>query len=41
MRDLIRSLPIRSAFGLAVDVAASLAGPFSTTLGMTNKTKMA
>ncbi len=34
-RDLIRSLPIRSAFSLPVHVAASLAAPFSTSLGMT------
>ena len=31
-RDLIRSLPARSACGLPVDVAASLAAPFSTLL---------
>jgi hypothetical protein len=30
MRDLIRSLPVRSAFGLPVYVAASQAAPFST-----------
>ena len=34
-RDLIRSLPVRSAFGLPVHVAASPAAPFSTSLGMT------
>jgi anthranilate synthase component II len=34
-RDLIRSLPARSASGLAVYVAASPAAPFSTSLGMT------
>src|SRR6266487_5652830 len=32
LRDLIRSLPIRSASGLPVYVAASRAAPFSTTL---------
>ena len=37
MKDLIRSLPVRSAFGLPVDVAASPAAPFSTSLGMTKK----
>jgi len=31
-RDLIRSLPVRSAFSLPVDVAASPAAPFSTSL---------
>ena len=31
-RDLIRSLPVRSAFGLSVHVAASRAAPFSTAL---------
>jgi hypothetical protein len=35
MRDLIRSLPVRSAFGLPVYVAASQAAPFSPSLGMT------
>jgi hypothetical protein len=35
-RDLIRSLPVGSAFGLPVHVAASPATPFSTALGMTN-----
>ncbi len=40
MRDLIRSLPVRSAFGLPVYVSASPAAPFSTTIGMTNRTKM-
>jgi hypothetical protein len=30
-----RSLPVRSAFGLPVHVAASPAAPFSTPLGMT------
>src|SRR5437867_12349038 len=35
-RDLIRSPPARSAFGLSVHVAASRAAPFSTSLGMTN-----
>src|SRR5882757_2423878 len=34
-RDLIRSLPVRSASGLPVHVAASPAAPFSTSLGMT------
>src|SRR5262249_23655479 len=34
-RDLIRSLPVGSASGLAVLVAASPAAPFSTPLGMT------
>ena len=33
--DLIRSLPARSACGLSVHAAASLAAPFSTSLGMT------
>jgi len=33
-RDLIRSLPVRSASGLLVYVAASPAAPFSTPLGM-------
>ncbi len=40
MRDLIRSLPVRSAFGLPVYVSASPAAPFSTTIGMTNRTKV-
>ena len=31
-RDLIRSLPVRSACGLPVHVAASPAAPFSTEL---------
>ena len=35
LRDLIRSLPARLACGLPVHVAASLAAPFSTLLGMT------
>jgi len=35
-RDLIRSLPVRSASGLRVHVAASPAAPFSTSLGMTH-----
>ncbi len=35
IRDLIRSLPVRSAFGLPVYVAASPAVSFSTSLGMT------
>src|SRR6058998_1587220 len=35
VRDLIRSLPVRSAYGLPVDVAASPAVPFSTSLEMT------
>jgi hypothetical protein len=34
-RDLIRSRPVLSTFGLPVYVAASPAAPFSTTLGMT------
>jgi hypothetical protein len=34
-RALIRSLPVRSASGLPVHVAASPAAPFSTSLGMT------
>lgn len=34
-RDLIRSLAVRSACGLPVHVAASLAAPFSTSVGMT------
>ena len=33
-RDLIRSLPVRSASGLPVYVAASRAAPFSSSLGM-------
>ena len=39
-RDLIRSLPIRSAFSLPVHVAASLAAPFSTSLGMTRRRRV-
>ena len=35
LRDLIRSLPVRSASGLPVHVAAPQAAPFSTSLGMT------
>jgi hypothetical protein len=35
LRDLIRSLPVRSASGLPIYVAASPAAPFSTLLGMT------
>jgi hypothetical protein len=35
LRGLIRSLPVRLAFGPPVHVAASLAAPFSTSLGMT------
>jgi len=35
MEDLIRSLSVRSEFGLSVYVAASPAAPFSTLLGMT------
>ena len=31
MRDFIRSLPVRSAFGLPIYVADSLAATFSTT----------
>jgi len=38
-RDLIRSLPVRSATGLPVHVAASPTAPFSTTLGMTERTQ--
>jgi hypothetical protein len=34
-RDLIRSLPVRSASGLFVHVAASPAASFSTALEMT------
>src|SRR6476620_7302555 len=34
-RGLIRPLPVRSAFGLPVHVAASPPAPFSTPLGMT------
>jgi len=34
-QGLIRSLPVRSASGLPVHVAASPAGPFSTPFGMT------
>jgi uncharacterized protein len=41
MRDLIRSLPVRSAFGLPVDVAASQAASFSTSLGMTRTVRLA
>src|SRR6266496_3350359 len=37
LRDLIRSLPVRSASGHPVHVAASPAAPFSTPLGMTVK----
>src|SRR5438552_3381422 len=36
-RDLTRSLPVRSTFGLPVYVVASPAAPFSTPLGMTEK----
>jgi FOG: TPR repeat len=36
-RGLIRSRPVRSAFGLPVHVAASPVAPFSTSLGMTIK----
>jgi hypothetical protein len=36
MRDLIRSLPVRLAFGVPVYVAASQPAPFSTPLGMTD-----
>ena len=36
-QGLIRSLPVRSASGLPVHVAASPAAPFSTSLGMTIK----
>ena len=32
LRDLIRSLPVRSTFGLPIFVAASPAASFSTTL---------
>jgi len=47
MRDLIRSVPVRSACGLPVYIAAFLAAPFSTEpvlsnvegLGMTKLTK--
>ena len=35
LRDLIRSLPVRSASGHPVHVAASQAAPFWTSLGMT------
>jgi predicted RNA-binding protein with PUA-like domain len=35
LRDLIRSLPVRSASDLPVYVAASPVAPFSTSLGMT------
>jgi hypothetical protein len=35
VRDLIRSLPVRSTSGLPVHVAASPAAPFSNSLGMT------
>ena len=38
-KDLIRSLPVRSASGLPVHVAASPAAPFSTNLGMTKKAR--
>lgn len=34
-RSFIRSLTVRSAFGLPVHVAASQVAPFSTSLGMT------
>jgi hypothetical protein len=39
IRDLIRLLPVRSASGLSVYVAASPAAPFSTSLGMTNNNR--
>src|SRR6201981_192003 len=41
MRDLIRSRPVRSAFGLPVDVAASQAASFSTSLKMTRTVRLA
>src|SRR5436190_15399036 len=36
-RDLMRSLPVRAAFGLPVHLAASLAARFATSLGMTKR----
>jgi tetratricopeptide (TPR) repeat protein len=40
-RDLIRSLPVRSASDLPVYVAASPAAPFSTSIGMTSRRTLA
>jgi hypothetical protein len=39
-RDLIRSLPVRSTFGLPVYVAASPAAPFSTPLRFARNDKI-
>jgi hypothetical protein len=40
VRDLMRSLPVRSTSGLPVYVAASPAAPFSTSLGMTRRVEL-